>query len=133
MNAVERRQTAKQAKAKRDVDNINLRYDGELAEIRRQNPKLPARGTEEGIAFEKEIARAALKYGSTTMSGAYEAWKDTGSGKKKVSKKQKGTASKVGTTSSGGTTQGKRKYEDVAETDLDEAEERAVAKFKKLS
>jgi len=132
LSAWEKKQAARQNKAKMEVDNINKRYDDELVNIRNQNPKLPAKGTEEGMTWEKEIAKTALKYGSTTMTGAYEAWKDTG-GDKAISKKQKNLASKIGTTSSARPTQSVRKYEDVSSTDLDSAEERAVEAFKKLS
>jgi len=110
--------------------------DEEIAKIREENPKLPKKGTKEGDDFETELAQISMELagGLMPVAKAFEVWKlQQAVGKGGPGTKQKGLLTKI---SKGGggeiKTKEKKKYSGIAR-DMDDAEERAVKKFKALS
>lgn len=129
----DKRDMARATAVRQEIDTANREFDEQIVEIRRANPDLPATGTEEGDKFDRKLAEVGAKYKLSTMTDAYEIWKDTEGGKGGgISKTQKGLASKVGKGGGGGAPAKKRSYGEVAGRSMDEAEEAAVKKFRSL-
>jgi len=82
------------AKQRKQLDEINKGFDEEIAQIRKDNPSLPAKGTKEGIKFDKDLAAIGAKYKLGSMSDAYNIYKDTHA-KKEVPPTQKNLVSKI--------------------------------------
>lgn len=129
----ERRTETRDRVVRERIAAINREYDEQIVEIRRQNPNLPAKGTEEGEEFERELAEIGARFkGVTNMTEAYEVYEAKAGGAEKIGTKQKGVAGKVGKPSGGAPPLTKREYKKVAGRTLDEAEEAAVRKFRQL-
>ena len=130
ISAYEEKQIAKQEELKARVDKVNQEYDKELEEIRKNNPDLPKKGTEEGNTFEKELASVGLKYkGVTNMNEAYDIYTalHTG-GKAEPSSKQTSIASKVSKGGSATAPTGEKKYSRIAGRSMDDLLEEDMEK-----
>jgi hypothetical protein len=131
---IRREDAERHRKATERLESISQEFDNQIAQIRKDNPNLPAQGTEKGNEFERELAEIGAKYkGITNMHDAYEIWGVKQTKKSRPSSRQRETASKVGRPTGGPTPTKKRPYAKVAGRSLDEAEDAAVKRFKELS
>jgi len=115
-----------------EMNQINSRLDRETEDLRSIDPSIPAMGTNERMDFDRQIAQTMLNNPDiTTVAGAYAQVK--GSTQSQAQQKQVDTAKKVGGGAGEAETQEPTKYEKYARRGMDEAEEAALEKFKRLS
>lgn len=84
--SIQRSSEAEKERLSSEIDKINQGFDEEIESIRSDNKNLPAKGTKEGTAFEKELSQIALDFQVPTMKAAYKLYKAVG-GKAHVDKK----------------------------------------------
>ena len=82
------------AEQRTKLEEIDKGFDTEIAQIRVSNKDIPAKGTKEGDAFERELAEVGAKYKLTNMTDSYEIYKAVHS-KKEVPVEQRNLAGKI--------------------------------------
>ena len=93
---IRREDTERNEEVRGRITAINQEFDNQTAEIRKNNPDLPAKGTPEGDEFERELAEIGTKFkGVTDMNEAFDIWtakqgKEVDEGKIKLAKKISG-------------------------------------------
>lgn len=114
---------------------IDKKLDAETEDLRKIDPTIPAVGTKERGDFDKSLAEVMIQNPEIrTITGAYAAYKEKqrgGEKDKEVEKKK--VATKVGGSGGSGESSAARpKYTKFSNRSLDDAEEAALEKFKKL-
>lgn len=125
---------AQREKLNQQIAERNKMFDKEIDDLRTKGEPIPARGTKEFEAFDKELAGIGMKFkGVSNMTEAYEIYKATkGTDKGDISDSQKQTASRVGKSGGGsGTVTKDRKYKDVAGRSMDDVMNDVISKLEK--